>query len=164
MLPALLSAIVAFGLQALPDSSGPYSAVLSEIREQFPDREIVLTTTLAHPECFPHCEDANFASSLSPEMLAEFEEQGLIVGTCTPEPRTIGCGSTRETWAPDRMVVTLAPPEPTEGGGVALNAVLVWREESRGREIASVRGYLYRLEQGAGGEWCVASSTLVWTV
>lgn len=161
MTSILAGALLFLGLQAAPAPADPYAAVLREMRGQFPEREVVLTTTLARPACAPHCDERDAAAVHPEDLIGALREMRLIVGTCTPEPRTVGCGAGREVWAPDRMVVTFGPVAWGEDAA-EVTAVVHWREEYRGRGIDSVRGYRYRLVPAEGGGWRVVSSTLEW--
>ena len=162
-MPPILILLV-LGLQGSSDPLGPYTAVLQNVREQFPERQIILTTTVARPDCYPHCSDTNYAQVLAPELLTKLEEQQLIVGSCKPEPRTIGCSVESGAWSDDRIMVTLGPVEPTKRGVTEVNEVLIWRKEQRGREIDSTQGHRYRLSRGDDGRWRVVSSSIVWVV
>lgn len=162
MVTALLHAFLGLWIQAAPDPTGAYAAVLTEVRQLAPERQVVLATTLSRPECSPHCGDSVRAVSHPADVVNALRERGLIHSTCTPAPGSIDCGSGREVWAADRMVVTLGPVERGETGEVEVSAMVHWRFEYRGRGLSSLQGHRYRLRCDEG-RWRVVSSTLVWT-
>jgi hypothetical protein len=174
-----LAMLIAMGFQAGPavDSVAVYSAILSQVRSEYPGQEITLSETRSGVECMPHCgamlrdpggvapEPAVGPAPVnhSPGLLRALRQRRRIEATCAVRPDDFGCSE-----QPRRLFVALgeissAPrrgPAPVEGGVWVQVAFLVPDACGTGTRAAESSfpdafGYWYLLRQNDDGAWIV---------
>jgi hypothetical protein len=173
---ALLLAVTAYRASDV-DSLAVYSAVLQQVRNEFPAHAIVLAETRSEVACMPICgaalrdpggtaEPAPRIPKVdhSPALLARLRERGLIAATCVVPELHYGCADNV-----GRLFVALGEIAAAPAGGPAPEEGAVWVKVaflvpcvrdcptpgSESRHVPDAFGYWYLLRADACGSWTI---------
>jgi hypothetical protein len=160
------------------DSVAVYSAILTQVRSEFPGRPIALAESRSDVECMPLCgaglHDPNGPAEAtglatpgvehSPALLAALKERKLVDATCVVPERTFGCAEREDHLFVALGEITATPPEgpePIEGGLWVKAAFLVPPTGSCAAPasdracIPDAFGYWYLLHPQPDGTWII---------
>lgn len=173
--------LLALGMQQQPtvDSLGVYSAILEQVRAEFPARAVALANTRSGVDCMPLCgvhlrdpgngaaeavasppPDANHSAAL----LDSLRARGVIQDACAVQEGWYGCPEFPEHLFVALGDITSQPtrgPEPvTEGVWVKVALLVPCTGDCTARRASEhyhpeTFGYWYLLRQGADGTWVI---------